>query len=159
MTFAYIALGSNLQNPALQLKRALYLLATFVEVVTVSSFFVSPPLGDYDQPYFVNAVACIKTQLLPLELLDVLQDMELRLGRTPSYRWGPRLIDLDLLLYDDLILQTERLTLPHPGMYERAFVLQPLFEIAPQLQLPTGERLADLVVSLEGSELELIAEE
>ena len=141
MSFAYIALGSNLGDKEKNLRRALLLLTQQgVEVVRVSSFLSTEPYGVTDQPQFLNAVACVRTNLAPLALLDVLLATELAMGRVRLRHWGERNIDLDLLLYEDVVLDTPRLRLPHPDMQNRDFVLLPLAEIAPELKHPTLQK-------------------
>lgn len=143
---AYIALGSNLNDPAQQLRNALETLNATVHcrLVAVSAFYQSSPLGPQDQPDFVNAVACVETTLTPFQLLDLLQEIEQKQGRVRLRRWGERTLDLDLLLFDNLMIYSQRLTVPHYAMTERQFVIQPLWEIAPHLRLPNGQRLADI---------------
>lgn len=141
MSIAYIALGSNLGDKEKNLRRALLLLTQQgVEVVRVSSFLSTEPYGVTDQPQFLNAVACVRTSLAPLALLDVLLATELAMGRVRLRNWGERNIDLDLLLYEDVVLDTPRLRLPHPDMQNRDFVLLPLAEIAPELKHPTLQK-------------------
>ncbi|WP_297998397.1 2-amino-4-hydroxy-6-hydroxymethyldihydropteridine diphosphokinase [uncultured Phascolarctobacterium sp.] len=141
MSFAYIALGSNLGDKEKNLRRALLLLTQQgVEVVRVSSFLSTEPYGVTDQPQFLNAVACVRTSLAPLALLDVLLATELAMGRVRLRHWGERNIDLDLLLYEDVVLDMPRLHLPHPDMQNRDFVLLPLAEIAPELRHPTLQK-------------------
>ena len=141
MAIAYIALGSNLGDKEKNLRRALLLLTQQgVEVVRVSSFLSTEPYGVTDQPQFLNAVACVRTSLAPLALLDVLLATELAMGRVRLRHWGERNIDLDLLLYEDVVLDTPRLHLPHPDMQNRDFVLLPLAEIAPELKHPTLQK-------------------
>ena len=141
MAIAYIALGSNLGDKEKNLRRALLLLTQQgVEVVRVSSFLSTEPYGVTDQPQFLNAVACVRTSLAPLALLDVLLATELAMGRVRLRHWGERNIDLDLLLYEDVVLDTLRLRLPHPDMQNRDFVLLPLAEIAPELKHPTLQK-------------------
>lgn len=141
MSFAYIALGSNLGDKEKNLRRALLLLTQQgVEIVRVSSFLSTEPYGVTDQPQFLNAVACVRTSLAPLALLDVLLATELAMGRVRLRHWGERNIDLDLLLYEDVVLDTPRLRLPHPDMQNRDFVLMPLAEIAPELKHPTLQK-------------------
>ena len=141
---AFIGLGSNLEDPAAQVRRALTGLAALdeVELVRVSGFYLNPPLGPENQPWYVNAVAQVRTRLTALELLRVLVQLEATLGRVRGERWGPRLIDLDLLLYDGEIACTPELVLPHPEMHRRAFVLVPLAEIAPDAWHPGLEKSA-----------------
>lgn len=149
MARAYIGLGSNLNAPALQIEQALEALAALPQsrVLRHSALYASPPLGPIDQPDYLNAVAELETTLPPLELLDALQAIEQAQGRVRERHWGERVIDLDLLLYGDVRMQSERLTLPHVGMTERAFVLRPLAELMPDMRLPGGEHLRDLVLA------------
>jgi 2-amino-4-hydroxy-6-hydroxymethyldihydropteridine diphosphokinase len=146
---AYIGLGSNLQQPAAQLRRALEALVRIPgsRLQTQSRLYRSRPLGPQDQPAFVNAVAELSTRLAPLELLDRLQALELIQGREHGGpRWGPRTLDLDLLLYGDRRIELPRLRVPHPGLAEREFVLYPLLEIAgSELTVPGLGRLGELV--------------
>lgn len=146
MAIAYIALGSNLHTPREQLKRALNALAQLpqTQLMAVSSFYRSKPLGPQDQPDYLNAAVEISTALSPLALLDELQRIENEQGRIRLRRWGERTLDLDILLYGDEIIQTERLTVPHYDMHNREFVIIPLAEIAPNLILPNGQKLAEL---------------
>ena len=131
MSIAYIALGSNLGDKEANLRQALkMLLVKGLQIRSVSSFFKTEPYGVTDQPEFINAVACVKTDLAPEKLLKLLLDTELEMGRVRLRHWGERNIDFDLLLYDDLINYSEKLVLPHPDMQNRLFVLQPLSEIA-----------------------------
>ena len=147
-TLCYIGLGANLAEPMLQLQRAVLALQNIdaTQLLAVSSFYGSKPMGPQDQPDYVNAVAAVKTGLTAEQLLDALQKIELEQGRQrKDERWGARTLDLDILLFGDLELCTERLTLPHYGMKTREFVLYPLFEITPDLQLPDGSCLSDLL--------------
>lgn len=131
MSVAYIALGSNLGDKAANLRQAVKLLqAKGLQIRAVSSFFQTEPYGVTDQPEFINAAACVETSLPPEALLKLLLETELEMGRVRLRHWGERNIDLDLLLYDDLIYHSDKLTLPHPDMQNRLFVLQPLAEIA-----------------------------
>jgi 2-amino-4-hydroxy-6-hydroxymethyldihydropteridine diphosphokinase len=144
---AYVGLGSNLDNPEAQLRSGLAALARIPRtlLVTSSALYQNPPLGPEDQPDFVNACAGLLTLLSADELLAALQEIEDAHGRNRSGpRWGPRTLDLDLLLYGELQLQTDALTLPHPGLANRAFVLAPLSEMAPGLRLPGGPSVARL---------------
>lgn len=135
---AYVALGSNLGDKAGHLRRALLLLLqNGIEVEKVSSFIMTEPYGVTDQPQFLNGVCRVRTVLPPLELLRTLLAAERQMGRVRLRHWGERNIDLDLLLYEDVLLDTPELHLPHPDMQNRDFVLLPLAEIAPALQHPT----------------------
>ena len=134
---AYIALGSNLGDKEENLRRALELLEEHgVEVVKVSTFICTEPYGVTDQPQFLNAVCQVRTSLEPLALLHTLLGIEQEMGRVRLRHWGERNIDLDLLLYEDVVMDTPELKLPHPDMQNRDFVLLPLFEIAPELIHP-----------------------
>ena len=135
---AYLGLGANLGDPARQLRAALERLnaAEEMAVTRVSSFYRTPPLGPADQPWYVNAVAQVRTRLAPEEVLRLLQQVETALGRVRGERWGPQRIDLDLLLYGGEVLAAPELVVPHPEMHRRAFVLIPLAEIAPDAWHP-----------------------
>lgn len=147
---AWIGLGSNLDGPHRHVERALAELDTLPLTACrqASPRYASRPVGPADQPDFVNAVAELATDLSPLALLDQLQALEQRHGRVRARRWGPRTLDLDLLLFDTRCLATPRLTLPHPEMLRRAFVMVPLAELAPELRLPDGRRVAALADAL-----------
>lgn len=135
---AYVALGSNLGAKEQNLRRALLLLLqNGIEVERVSSFITTEPYGVTDQPQFLNGVCRVRTVLPPLELLRTLLAVERQMGRVRLRHWGERNIDLDLLLYENVLLDTPELRLPHPDMQNRDFVLLPLAEIAPDLQHPT----------------------
>ena len=137
MSTAYVALGSNLGDREENLRNALkHLEANAVRVVKVSTFIETEPYGVTDQPGFVNAVCQVETKLKPLELLRLLLKIELEMGRVRLRRWGERNIDLDLLLYEDVCVVSEELTLPHPDMQNRDFVLLPLAEIAGEVVHP-----------------------
>lgn len=133
----FIGLGSNLDTPIAQLDQAVNALqgAFGVSLLAVSGYYETAPVGGPEQPPYVNAVAECSSTLTPLELLHRLQAIEQRQGRERSERWGPRTLDLDLLLYDDVQMNTAELTLPHPRITERAFVLVPLADLAPDLIL------------------------
>jgi 2-amino-4-hydroxy-6-hydroxymethyldihydropteridine diphosphokinase len=132
----YLGLGANLGERLATLRAARDRLVPAVTVARCSSLYETPPWGVTDQPSFLNAACHVRTALTAFELLSFLKDLEADLGRTATTRWGPRLIDLDILLFDDLVLATPTLTIPHPHLHERAFVLIPLGEIAPDLQHP-----------------------
>ncbi|MGY8830776.1 MAG: 2-amino-4-hydroxy-6-hydroxymethyldihydropteridine diphosphokinase [Pseudomonadales bacterium] len=161
MERVYIGLGSNLATPIEQLRSALAALAALpqTDLIAQSSFYSSDPLGPADQPRYVNAVAALDTELSPLALLDALQTIELEQGRTrKAERWGPRTLDLDILLFGERLLDEPRLTVPHYHMHARAFVLYPLAEIAPDLQLPDGRALTELLGACPYAGLERISE-
>ena len=145
---AWLGLGSNLQQPVSQLKDALRRLGQLegIEILEVSGLYRTPPWGDDQQDDFINAVVRIETDLGPVHLLHALQSIENEMGRQRSGRhWGPRLIDIDLLLYGDQQVQTEELELPHPRMHERAFVLIPLCELDKTVTIP-GYGVAELLL-------------
>lgn len=150
MPRAYIALGANLGDPAAQIERALVQLSQLPQtsLLSRSRLYRSAPLGPTGQPDYCNAVASLDTGLAPVALLDGLQAIEQAAGRERGERWSARRLDLDLLIYDDLVWATPRLILPHPELANRRFVLQPLADIAPDLELPgqgpVTERLAAL---------------
>lgn len=156
---AYVALGSNLDQPPRQVERAFTALASLPQtrLVLRSSGYRSKPLGPVAQPDFVNAVAGLLTQLDARSLLRHLQALETTLGRAvPVVRWGPRLIDLDLLAHGSTRIDEPGITVPHPGLAERAFVLVPLAEIAPSLELPGVGKVSALLRRLDTSGLERI---
>ena len=151
---AWLGLGSNMQQPFTQLRRALCRLDLFegVEILKVSSLYRTPPWGDQLQDDFINAVVQIETSLGAISLLHVLQSIENAMGRQRSgRRWGPRLIDIDLLLYGDQQYQSEQLELPHPRMHERAFVLVPLCELDATVNIPGRGVVGELLQQLECS--------
>ena len=157
---AYVALGSNLDDPTAQVGRALAALAQLRDSrrIACSSLYRSRPLGPVEQPDFVNAVAALLTRLDPTALLSALKATEERLGRErPPVRWGPRRIDLDLLVYGTARIDEPGLQVPHPGIAERNFVLVPLAEIAPDLDVPGLGRVSALLRRLDPASVERIA--
>ena len=145
----YIGMGSNLADPAEQLRNGVQALAQLPDsrLIGVSAFYQSDSLLP-GQPRYTNAVAAIDSELEPLELLDALQAIEIDQGRERHERWGPRTLDLDILLFGDRLIDEPRLQVPHYQMHLRAFVLYPLAELAPAtLQLPDGRRLSDLLAA------------
>jgi 2-amino-4-hydroxy-6-hydroxymethyldihydropteridine diphosphokinase len=154
MAITYLGLGSNIGDRAAHLSDACGLLHQHpaITVEAVSSLYRSAPVGVTEQAWFLNAAARLQTDLSPPSLLTVTQGVERRVGRTPTYRWGPRVVDIDLLLYDDLQLQTRHLTIPHAALQERAFVLVPLHELAPHLCLPSGHAIKTLLDALPSHE-------
>jgi 2-amino-4-hydroxy-6-hydroxymethyldihydropteridine diphosphokinase len=148
MAVVYIALGSNMDSPHGQLDSALEAITQQpdMELTALSSRYQTAPIGP-QQPDFINAAAELSTDLSPLALLDALQAIEQQQNRVRSIHWGPRTLDLDILFYDNLLMDNERLIIPHPRIGERAFVLVPLADLNPQLTLPSGETVAQLLAN------------
>ncbi len=130
MPIAYIGIGSNLGNKIENCIRGIEGISTFSKIITVSSFYETEPVDKEDQPDFINCMAKIETFLSPFELFSYIKSLENLIGRKNLGKWGPRIIDLDIIFYEDLILEKDNLTIPHPRAHLRRFVLQPLFEIA-----------------------------
>ncbi len=153
---AYIGLGSNLVEPVAQVNHALAVLDALPQtrLLKHSSLYRSAPVGYLDQPDFINAVAQIETGLAPLALLEALLALELECGRTREFKDAPRTLDLDVLLYDDLQHHEHGLTVPHPQMHKRAFVLLPLLEISPDCIIPGVGAAADAMRACTGQDLE-----
>lgn len=144
MTVVYIAIGSNLASPLEQVNAAVEAIGAIPEsrIIRVSSFYRTPPLGPQDQPDYLNAAVALETALTPDALLNHTQRIELQQGRQrKAERWGPRTLDLDIMLFGQEIIHTENLTVPHYDMYNRGFMLWPLYEIAPNLCFPDGVSL------------------
>jgi len=142
MTIAYIGLGSNLSEPVTQVQSAITEISHLsqCQITKVSSIYLSKPMGPQDQDDYINAVLALDTTLSAIELLNALQAIENKAGRIrKENRWGARILDLDILLFSQKIINTDRLTIPHYGLTEREFVLLPLAEISPELILPNGE--------------------
>jgi 2-amino-4-hydroxy-6-hydroxymethyldihydropteridine diphosphokinase len=151
---AYVALGSNLNQPLVQIERAFTALAQLprCRLIARSRLYKTQPLGPQDQPEFINAAAGLLTLLSPRELLVELKRVERELGRTqPIVRWGPRVIDLDLLVHADAQLAEADLTVPHPGLPDRNFVLYPLRDLAPELLVPGHGRVSQLAARVGGT--------
>ncbi|KGY12316.1 2-amino-4-hydroxy-6-hydroxymethyldihydropteridine pyrophosphokinase [Vibrio tubiashii] len=158
MNTVYIAVGSNLSDPVSQANAAIDAIKQLPksEFIVSSSLYSSTPMGPQNQPDYINAVVEVKTELTPLELLDCTQAIELEQGRVrKEERWGPRTLDLDIILYGNEVIDSERLVVPHYGMKQREFVLYPLAEIAPNLTLPCGTRLEDLLNVVEQNGLRI----
>lgn len=154
MIRVYLAIGSNLASPLEQVNAALAALAEIPEchVVAVSPFYRTPPLGPPDQPDYLNAAVALDTALAPEALLDHTQRIELQQGRErKAHRWGPRTLDIDIMLFGDMQLATPRLTVPHYDMKNRTFMLLPLAQIAPDLHFPDGDKLSDILAKLDPS--------
>jgi 2-amino-4-hydroxy-6-hydroxymethyldihydropteridine diphosphokinase len=143
----FLGLGSNLGNKAVNLAQAVELLAHHdkIKVTRQSSLYITAPWGKTDQDEFLNQVVEIDTELTPLELLDVVQQIEIKLGRLRNEKWGPRVIDLDILLFGEETIALPELVVPHPHMYARLFVLVPLQEIAPLLVFPDGKGIGEVL--------------
>lgn len=143
----FIGLGSNLTDPVAQIKTAIDDLRDLpdTQLVTYSSLYKSPPMGPQDQPDYINAVAVLDTKLTAHELLEQLQNIEQNHGRVHQRRWGERTLDLDILIYSDQIVDDKHLTVPHSGIPTRSFVLYPLFEIAPDLNIPRMGSIEQLI--------------
>lgn len=157
---AFIGLGSNLDAPRSQLQRAFADLDSLpgTRLIAQSSLYRSAPVGYLDQPDFVNAVAKVATDLTPQALLQALLDIEQQHGRERTFRNAPRTLDLDVLLYDDLQLVEHGLSIPHPQMHLRAFVLQPLLEIAPDCVIPAVGAAAQALQACLDQDLERLAD-
>lgn len=154
----FLALGSNLGDRLYNLKTAIQQMPPRVQVIAESPIYETPPWGYLEQPAFLNQVVLGKTRLKPDVLLVYLKQLEIRLGRTPTVRYGPRLIDIDILFYDDLILDKPNLTIPHPHLHERAFVLVPLADIAPEYPHPvSGKTTQQLLAQVDSSQIRLYA--
>lgn len=159
MAVVYIGLGSNIGDRTQHLVDACATLHRHpaITVPAVSSLYHTAPVGFTAQDWFLNAVARVETRLSPPALLDVTQATERRLGRVTTWRWGPRIIDLDLLLYDTLHVHTPSLTIPHAALHERRFVLVPLAELAPDVALPSGVRVREMLSALpEDDDVQLV---
>ena len=159
---AWLGMGSNLQQPAAQVSEALNRLANTsgIGILAISSFYHTPPWGDEQQGDFVNAVVQIETSLEPVALLRELQTIENLMGRIRSERrWGPRLIDIDLLLYADQQLHLDELEIPHPRMHERAFVLVPLAELDAKLEIPGRGSVSDYLQQIDCNGIRRLANE
>ena len=142
---AVISIGANIGDPKANLDLAVGLLREATEVIAVSSYLQTKPVGGPEQPDYLNAVAILESDLPAKDLLALLNGIETAMGRTREIHWGPRVIDLDLIQYGGLLVNDEKLTLPHPRAHERRFVLAPWFEIEPEAILLTHGRISDLL--------------
>ncbi len=150
---AYLGLGSNLGDRQANLESALEQLSEKVSIVSISSVYETDPVGYEEQPRFLNAVLSAETELPPVELLRFIKDVECELGREYSFPNAPRVIDIDILLYGDRVIDSPELTVPHPRLSERAFVLVPLVEISPRTRHPlNGKTSADMLAKVGGLE-------
>lgn len=155
----FLALGSNLGDRLANLHTAVDALAPEVHVLAKSRVYETPPWGYADQPAFLNMAVQAETDLTPEALLRRLKQIEVEVGRQPSFRYGPRQIDLDILFYDDLVLESDVLTVPHPRLHERAFVLVPLLDLAPEWMHPVlGKSVASLLTGQDQSGIHLYME-
>ena len=158
MTIAYIGLGSNMRSPEQQIKSAIKSIKAVVKirVLKVSSLYKSRPVGPQNQNDYVNAVIKIDTNLMPLELLECMQNIENQQGRIRKEHWGPRTLDLDILMFGDEIIKDDKLTIPHLEIENRSFVLAPLTEINPNCLIPGKGKARDLLAILDQDDLEII---
>lgn len=158
MVRVFLGLGSNLAHREANLREALVRLSAGVVIEVVSSCYETDPVGYLDQPSFINIACSGTTDLAPGDLLAFVKSIEAQMGREPTFRNGPRLIDIDILSYGDLVLETEELTVPHPRIYERAFVLAPLSEIAPGWTHPVlGRTASEMAAATDSSGVRLLA--
>ncbi len=159
MHLAYIALGGNLADPLQSFEQAIELISQIdgVSLKELSRLYRSKPHGDPNQPLFLNAVLAVSTTLSPEDLLRALQHIENRMGRVREKVWGPRNIDLDIILYDNVQMTTDFLTIPHPFAHLREFVLAPLHDLDPSLVIPEQGGLADLLKTVPMDNLEVIS--
>jgi 2-amino-4-hydroxy-6-hydroxymethyldihydropteridine diphosphokinase len=145
---AVVALGANIGNPSEQMNLAIAMLKEATDVIAVSTFCTTTPVGGPEQPDYINAVCILESDLPALDLLSLLQGIEKSLGRERIERWGPRTIDLDLIQYGSLLSKAEELELPHPRAHERRFVLEPWHEIEPDAVLLTHGKISELLAQL-----------
>ncbi len=157
-SIAFVALGANLGDPALQIRQAIEAMAALpgTQVERASRLYRSPPWGMTDQPTFVNAVAQLRTGMQPVALLGALMEIERVAGRQRSERWGPRLLDLDLLVHGQVMVDAPGLCLPHPHLHERGFVLMPLAEIAPDFHVPGKGPVLELLRAVDCAGIEAL---
>jgi 2-amino-4-hydroxy-6-hydroxymethyldihydropteridine diphosphokinase len=153
----YLALGSNLGDRLANLQNTIRALPPEVDVTAQSPVYETPPWGYQEQPVFLNQVIEALTALPPEKLLAYLKNLEEQLGRTPTFNYGPRLIDIDILFYDDLVYRSPDLVIPHPRLSERAFVLVPLANLSPDLRHPvTGSTVKEMLATVDSSQISLL---
>ena len=145
---AVVALGANIGNPSEQMNLAIAMLKEATEVIAISTFYTTKPVGGPEQPDYINAVCILESELPALDLLSLLQGIEKSLGRERIERWGPRTIDLDLIQYGSLLRKAEELEHPHPRAHERRFVIEPWHEIEPDAVLLTHGKISELLAQL-----------
>jgi 2-amino-4-hydroxy-6-hydroxymethyldihydropteridine diphosphokinase len=157
MTAVYLALGSNVGDSKANIARAITLLGTAVKQIKQAPLYTSKAVGYTDQPDFLNTAVSGQTDLEPAALLDFLKATERQIGRTAGFKWGPREIDIDIILYGDRVMNTGKLTIPHPHFRERDFVLQPLYDLDPSLIDPvTGQTVQNLLADMVAGQKSLI---
>jgi 2-amino-4-hydroxy-6-hydroxymethyldihydropteridine diphosphokinase len=155
-TLSYLGLGTNLGNRSQNLKSAQIALPPQVQVLRASRIYETPPWGFTAQPAFLNQVLEVQTELPPLALLEYLKEIEINLGRTPTFRYGPRQIDIDILFYGDQVIEYPNLSIPHPRLFERAFVLVPLVELAPDRVHPVlNQTIRQMLAQVDPSGVEV----
>lgn len=160
MPTIYLGFGTNLGDRMANLRAALEALPPGVRVTSRSQIYETPAWGYEDQAPFLNMVVAGETQLPPVELLARLKQLESALGRKPTFHWGPRIIDIDILFYDDLVLDTPELSIPHPRLQDRGFVLVPLAELAPEVKHPVlGKTVRELLAEVEATGIKRFAQE
>lgn len=147
MYSVFIGIGSNLGNRIANCNEGLEQISKMSKIIKTSSLYESEPVGVENQPKFINAVVNIKTLLSPFNLLDSLKLIEKKVGRKKTFRWGPRVLDLDILFYDKLILNDEKLTIPHAELHNRIFTLMPMAEIEPNFEHPTINKSVDKLLN------------
>ncbi|HOU41675.1 MAG TPA: 2-amino-4-hydroxy-6-hydroxymethyldihydropteridine diphosphokinase [Promineifilum sp.] len=159
MSLMYLSLGSNLNDRHANLQQAIAQLGEHFTITAISPVYATEPWGDADQPPFLNVCVAAATTTPPHDVLRIVKDIETAMGRQPTRRWGPRLIDIDILFYDKLVLADKELTIPHPRMDERAFVLAPLADIIPTFRHPqTGETVEEMLGRVDVSGVERLFE-
>ncbi len=154
----YIAIGSNLKKPIKQVQKAIEImnLSTAIHISKTAKIYKSKPYGVTNQPDFINTVIEANTELTPYELLSYLQNIEKQLGRTKEKHWGPRIIDLDIVSYNDLVINEENLKIPHPLAYDREFVIIPLNDINPQLSIKTQGVVSELAKKFSNHNMQVV---